>query len=123
MALKALSTVVVPVRDQDAALTFYTDVLGLEKISDFTYDTGERWLEVAPPGQTSRPDETGIAICSDDIPGDLARFRERGARVDDAPLVQGEVMVWADAPLAGYPPQFRVWDPDGNSRLIVATVP
>jgi len=27
------------------------------------------------------------------------------------------------APLAGSPPQFRVWDPDGNSLLIVATVP
>ena len=93
MPLKELSTVVVPVRDQDAALAFYTDVLGLEKISDFTYDSGERWLEVAPPGQiislclvaSERAGvETGIALCSDDVPGDLERFRERGARVDDA---------------------------------------
>jgi hypothetical protein len=33
------------------------------------------------------------------------------------------VLVWADAPLAGRPPQFRVWDPDGNSLLVVAAVP
>ena len=28
-----------------------------------------------------------------------------------------------DAAIAGSPPQFRVWDPDGNSLLIVAAVP
>ena len=132
MPLTELSTVVVPVRDQDAALAFYTTVLGLEKISDFTYETGERWLEVAPPGQivslclVASPEpgvETGIALCSDDVPGDLDAFRARGARVDDAPLAEGEVVNWAGAPLAGRPPQFRVWDPDGNSLLIVAQVP
>jgi len=124
--------VVVPVRDQDAALAFYTETLGLEKISDFTYDTGERWLEVAPPGQIislclvasgSAGVETGIAVCSDDVPGDLERFRAAGARVDDALLTPGEVVGWAGAPLAGRPPQFRVWDPDGNSLLVVAQVP
>ena len=132
MPLTELSTVVVPVRDQDAALAFYTETLGLEKISDFTYDTGERWLEVAPPGQIislclvasgSGGVETGIAMCSDDVPGDLERFRAAGARVDDALLTPGEVVGWAGAPLAGRPPQFRVWDPDGNSLLVVAQVP
>ncbi len=38
----------VPVTDQDAPLAFYTDVLGMQKVSDFTYPTGERWLEVSP---------------------------------------------------------------------------
>ncbi len=132
MPLTELSTVVVPVRDQAAALAFYTGTLGLEKISDFTYDTGERWLEVAPPGQIISlclvasevtGVETGIAVCSDDLPGDLERFRAAGARVDDTPLEPGVVVVWAGAPLAGRPPQFRVWDPDGNSLLIVAQVP
>jgi catechol 2,3-dioxygenase-like lactoylglutathione lyase family enzyme len=135
MPLRELSTVVVPVRDQDAALAFYTDVLGLEPLIDFTYDSGERWLEVGPPGQiislclvAAREDrpagiETGIALCSDDVPGDLAAFRSRGARVDDGVLAEGEVVFWAGAPLAGRPPQFRVWDPDGNSLLIVAQVP
>lgn len=134
MALRELSTVVVPVTDQDAALTFYTETLGLHKISDFTYDSGERWLEVAPPGQIislclvrARPErpagiETGIALCSDEVPGDLVTFRERGAKVDAALLTPGEVVYWSGAPLAGVPRQFRVYDPDGNSLLIVATV-
>jgi catechol 2,3-dioxygenase-like lactoylglutathione lyase family enzyme len=132
MPLKELSTVVVPVSDQDAAIAFYTEILGLETVLDFTYDSGERWVEVAPPGQiislclvaSARAGvETGIAVCSDDVPGDLERFRAAGARVDDAPLPRGEVLAWADAPLAGSPPQFRVWDPDGNSLLVVAAVP
>jgi catechol 2,3-dioxygenase-like lactoylglutathione lyase family enzyme len=48
------ATVVVPVGDQDQAVDFYTRVLGFEKRLDFTYDTGERWVEVVPPA-ASRP--------------------------------------------------------------------
>ena len=62
-------------------------------------------------------------MCSDDVAGDLERFRKGGARVHDARVAPGEVAVWAGAPLAGRPPQFRVYDPDGNSLLIVASVP
>ena len=36
--------------DQDAALRFYTDVLGFEARTDVTMDTF-RWLTVGPPGQ------------------------------------------------------------------------
>ena len=44
------ATVIVPVRDQDRAVAFYTDALGFENRLDFTYETGERWVEVVPPG-------------------------------------------------------------------------
>jgi catechol 2,3-dioxygenase-like lactoylglutathione lyase family enzyme len=130
MAITELSTVVVPVSDQEAALRFYTEVLGLEKVSDFTYDSGERWLEVAPPGQIislclvrARPGrpagiETGIALCSDDVAGDLERWRDHA--IDRAPLTPGEVVYWSGAPLAGVPRQFRIADPDGNSLLVVS---
>ena len=43
-----ITTVVVPVADQETALAFYVERLGLEKVADFTYETGERWREVAP---------------------------------------------------------------------------
>jgi catechol 2,3-dioxygenase-like lactoylglutathione lyase family enzyme len=44
-----IATVVVPVTDQDEALAFYVGALGMRKVSDFTYESGERWVEVTPP--------------------------------------------------------------------------
>jgi catechol 2,3-dioxygenase-like lactoylglutathione lyase family enzyme len=127
-----ITTVVVPVGDQETALAFYVERLGLEKVADFTYDTGERWLEVAPAGSINslllakaRPErpagiETGIVLSSQDVRGDLDVLRAAGVRTDPEPLAQGVVTWWAGAPLAGRPEQFRVFDPDGNSLLIVA---
>ena len=130
--LTQVATVVVPVTNQDDALAFYTGILGMRKVSDFTYETGERWVEVAPLQSTSnlsliaaRPErpagiETGVALCSADVLADLATLRARGVDVDEAPMPEGEVVWWSGAPLAGFPTQFRVRDPDGNSFLIVA---
>lgn len=127
-----VATTVVSVTDQDAALAFYVDVLGMKKVHDITYPTGERWLEVSPvKGSPSlclvltRPDrpagvETGIVLFSADLLADLATFRAVGVSVDDKPLTEGEVVWWSGAPLAGVPTQFRLHDPDGNSFLIVA---
>src|SRR3954452_22520865 len=46
--LGQVATIVIPVSDQDAALAFYVDVLGMDKVNDFAYPSGERWLEVSP---------------------------------------------------------------------------
>jgi catechol 2,3-dioxygenase-like lactoylglutathione lyase family enzyme len=127
-----VATVVVPVADQDEALAFYVGVLGMRKASDFTYASGERWVEVSPGEGSSnlslvvaRPErpagvETGVALMSTDVLADLAALRAQGVGVDDAPLPEGEVVWWSGAPLAGLPTQFRLRDPDGNSVLIVA---
>lgn len=104
----------------------------MTKVSDFTYSTGERWLEVSPgegsaniclvAARAERPVgvETGIVLLSADISGDHFALRARGVDVDDALLAEGEVVWWSGAPLAGLPRQFRLRDPDGNSLLIVA---
>ena len=42
------------VSDQDAALGFYTEKLGYEVRADIPFGSGNRWLEVAPPGSTAR---------------------------------------------------------------------
>jgi catechol 2,3-dioxygenase-like lactoylglutathione lyase family enzyme len=130
--LGQVSTIVIPVSDQAAALAFYVDRLGMEKVSDFTYPTGERWLEVSPTKGSSnlclalshpeRPAgiETGVVLSSSDVLADLTSFREQGLDVDEQPLPEGEVVWWSGAPLAGVPTQFRLRDPDGNSFLIVA---
>ena len=58
-----LAIVTIFVRDQDEALSFYTEKLGLEKRSDNTFGPGIRWLTVAPAGQREveivllKPDE------------------------------------------------------------------
>jgi catechol 2,3-dioxygenase-like lactoylglutathione lyase family enzyme len=127
-----VATVVIPVTDQSAALAFYVDALGMEKVNDITYPTGERWVEVSPAKGSSnlclvlcRPErpaaiETGVVLFSSDLLADLAAFRAQGLDVDERPLPEGEVVWWSGAPLAGVPPQVRLRDPDGNSFLLVA---
>jgi catechol 2,3-dioxygenase-like lactoylglutathione lyase family enzyme len=63
--LKKLSTVQVWVHDQDEALAFYTDKLGLELREDVTVpEMGNfRWLTVGVPGQ----DDVAIALMA--VPG------------------------------------------------------
>lgn len=125
-------TIVVAVADQEKALGFYVGTLGMSVVNDFAYPSGERWLEVAPADGSAhlclvlaRPErpagvETGVVLMSSDVLADLAALRARGVETDDAPLVEGEVVWWSGAPLAGRPTQFRFRDPDGNSFLMVA---
>lgn len=46
-----LSSVMILVADQDEALRWYTEKLGLAKKVDETYGEGMRWLTVAPKGE------------------------------------------------------------------------
>ena len=56
--ITAVRTVGVPVTDQDRALDFYVDGLGLEKRMDSPVpQVGGRWIEVAPAGS-----ETTLAL-------------------------------------------------------------
>ncbi len=127
-----VATVVVPVTDQDEALVFYVETLGMRNVNDFMYPSGERWLEVSPVEGSSnlclvaaRPErpagtETGVVLFSTDVHADLAAFRAAGVAIDEQPLPENRVVWWSGAPLAGMPTQFRVRDPDGNSLLVVA---
>jgi catechol 2,3-dioxygenase-like lactoylglutathione lyase family enzyme len=121
------ATVVGPVSDQARAVEFYTGVLAFENRLDFTYDTGERWVEVVPPGaQTSltlvasdAPGiETRVIFVTTDIEGDRAELERAGVEVGE--IMGHDVTYWGGAPLAGNPPMFLLHDPDGNSFLIVA---
>ncbi|MEU2350809.1 VOC family protein [Modestobacter sp. NPDC049651] len=120
--LTDLSTVMFAVRDVDAALAFYTDVLGFEVRADvrFGTDGGNRWLEVAPPGSTARlalnPPMDGdagggaIGVTSTDVLAEHARLAAQGLDVGPPPT-----------PVPGAPLLFRVGDPDGNSVWVVGT--
>ncbi len=115
MALKALSTVVVPVRDQDAALTFYTDVLGLEQdahtldkpFSEF--DIGGTTLSVWDPSMAGREfvaNTNAIALHTDDVKGLRAELEGKG------------VQFFGDTVDTGVCHMAFFADPDGNPLML-----
>jgi catechol 2,3-dioxygenase-like lactoylglutathione lyase family enzyme len=117
-----IGTVVVPVSDQERAISFYVDTLGFEKRTDVPFGNGHRWVEVAPagadttiaivpppPGQPSGNAQTGIALNTPDIDADHADLKAQGVDVDPEVSRMGDPV----------PPMFWFRDPDGNSLLIV----
>jgi catechol 2,3-dioxygenase-like lactoylglutathione lyase family enzyme len=108
----ALSHTFILVHDQDAALTFYRDVLGLEVRNDVPFDSF-RWLSLSAPGQPeveivlARPEmghsaEDSAAISAlmakgvmssvifriDDVDETFEKIRASGAEVLQEPIEQ-----------------------------------
>jgi predicted enzyme related to lactoylglutathione lyase len=117
-----VATVIVPLADQDKALSFYCDVLGFEPRVDVPFGGGYRWIEVGLPGESTTialappPEgaptggrETGISLQTDDIDGYHARLRDAGADVD------AEVQRMGDP----VPPMFWFRDTEGNTLMVV----
>src|SRR3954447_7525097 len=111
------------VSDQDAARTFYTDVLGFEVRGDDRYgENGEmRWLEVAPPGSRARlalnppmrgePGGGSIGVETTDMRAELERIS----------AIEGVTITTPPMDMGGAPPMFSIADPDGNTVWIVET--
>ena len=84
------------VNDQEAALDFYTNKLGLEKVQDEPYGEGARWITVSPSGsrtkivlkKAEKEHEKAIVgnsdgapiltLATDDIYAAYERLKERG---------------------------------------------
>jgi catechol 2,3-dioxygenase-like lactoylglutathione lyase family enzyme len=121
--LTQVSTVIVPVTDQDRAIQFYTEKLGFQTRADIPFGNGERWVEVAPPGADttvalmppregeSAGIETRMALRSTDIDADHADLRARGVDVDPEVMRMGDPV----------PPMFFLRDQDGNRMFAVQT--
>ena len=118
--ITGVHTVGVPVTDQDRALAFYVDTLGLEKRFDVPLEQlSGRWIEVAPPGapvtialvpeRDGVPSgvETGIRLTTADADALHADLQRRGVDV-------GEVLRWPQAPA-----MFTIRDRDGNGLEVV----
>ena len=105
----------VPVRDQDAALAFYNDVLGCEVRADFEAWPGARMVEVVPPGSSvgivllPHDSQIPIAIRLGTPDAEAAHARIRGSA---GVLHNDEVLH-----LEGAPPMFSFADPDGNGLV------
>jgi predicted enzyme related to lactoylglutathione lyase len=55
--VKGIKFVGIPVRDQDVALKFYTEALGLKVATDQPFTPQQRWIELMIPGA-----DTGVAL-------------------------------------------------------------
>jgi catechol 2,3-dioxygenase-like lactoylglutathione lyase family enzyme len=118
MTFTGLSTVAIPVTDQDRTKTLL-ERLGFETRFDADLGDGFRWVELAPPGAV-----TSIALVAsgDELPTGVdtgIRLVTPDARAAHAELLAlglsvGELLDWDTAPL-----MFSFVDPDGN-RLYVA---
>jgi predicted enzyme related to lactoylglutathione lyase len=114
MTTRVLS-VSVPVTDQDAALTFYTEVLGCELRTDVEVWPGARMVEVVPPGSSVSlvllpPDSqipVAIRLGTSDAQQAQDRVREAGVVLHNEELVR----------LEGVPAMFSFTDPDGNGLV------
>jgi predicted enzyme related to lactoylglutathione lyase len=121
-SVSKVANVIIPVADQDRALAFYTESLGLEKRIDVPFGDGNRWIEVAPagadtpiaicppgPNASTGGRDTGISLQTDDIDAYHAQLKDRGVDVD------AEVSRYGDP----VPPLFWLRDPEGNTLMIV----
>lgn len=52
--IRQIKFVGVPVRDQDRALSFWTEKLGLKVATDQAMGPGQRWIELSIPGAETR---------------------------------------------------------------------
>ena len=118
-----IAVVGVFVSDQERALDFYVTKLGFEKRADDPMGDGQRWLEVAPPGATTRivlshaTEEwgadrlgqfAGIVFEPDDIDATYEELAARGVEFTEPP---------ADQPWGGRQALFK--DQDGNTFVLV----
>lgn len=121
MAITDLSIISVPVSDQDRALAFYVDVLGLEVIDDSPMGPTMRWVRVAPRlAQTSITLVTwfpsmvpgslkGLLFNTDNLEDDIVRFRAAGVEVSGVQEKAWGRYVTLD-------------DPDGNGIIVRGTL-
>jgi predicted enzyme related to lactoylglutathione lyase len=113
--LKKVVYVAVLVSDQDRALEFYTNVIGLEKRGDYPTPDGPRFLTVGVEGQdfelvlwpgTPAKANSGSAVYTIEVENcrkALETLKERGVNFDSAEMLE---FPW------GYAARFE--DPDGN---------
>ena len=111
------------VSDEEKALDFYVNKLGFEKRADEPMGDGLRWIEVAPPGATTRLVLTrgdgdgstekvrklaGIVFEPDDIDATFRELSARGVEFTEPPT---------DQPWGGRQALFK--DQDGNTFVLV----
>ena len=117
--IKQLKFVSIPTHDQDAALAFWTEKMGLTVHTDQPMGPGKRWIELAIPGaQTGivlftpegQEDRIGTffngSFACDDLAFTHRQLSERGVHFVSAP----ERQPWGSFA--------KFADPDGNTFVL-----
>jgi len=99
--IKAVKFVSIPVRDQDEALSFYTDKLGFQIITDQQFNEKQRWIEMRIPGSETKvvlftppghEDRVGsfsnVTFMTDDIDQTYNELKTRGVSFSAPPTKQ-----------------------------------
>jgi catechol 2,3-dioxygenase-like lactoylglutathione lyase family enzyme len=107
--------------DQDAALRFYTEVLGCELKFDAEVFPGARMIEVLPPGSDvglvllppDSPIPVAVRIGTTDAQEAYDRIRSAGVTLHNDEVLHME----------GAPPMFSFADPEGNGLVYLQDPP
>jgi len=95
--LTRINFVQIPVKDQQRALEFYRDVMGMGVDTDAAYGPDFRWIFMAIPGartklQFARPTEVSfgkdvpaLTLICDDVDAETARIAALGVKITDGP--------------------------------------
>lgn len=117
--IKGIKFVGIPVRNQDVALKFYTESLGMKVLTDQVLTPQQRWIELMIPGA-----DTGIALFTpeghekrigefqsisfwcDDVFAEAGALKKKGVAFTKEPATES----WGTAAVFG--------DPDGNQFVL-----
>ena len=116
MNITQIDLIGIPVSDQQAALDFYTKILGFEERLNMAHleDESTRWIELVPPGA-----ETAVVLSTWDKPGTGGTFVliTTDIEADYAELKAKSI----DLPPLEHQPwgiSVVIKDPDGNELLL-----
>jgi predicted enzyme related to lactoylglutathione lyase len=119
--IKRIKFLGIPVRDQDRALSFYTEKLGFRVLTDQQFSETQRWIELSIPGA-----ETGIVLFTPDGQQDrIGTFVNTSWEVDNIDKTYAELQ-GKGVEFAG-PPEKQPWgtflkmkDSEGNQIVLAS---
>jgi catechol 2,3-dioxygenase-like lactoylglutathione lyase family enzyme len=117
--IRGIKFVGVPVSDQDVALKFWTEAVGMKVTTDQPFNDKQRWIELKVPGA-----DTGIALFTPEGHEDrIGQFQSISFWSDDvfatADAMKKKGVVFAQDPKKEHWGTSAVFkDPDGNMYVL-----
>ncbi len=119
--IKRIKFLGIPVRDQERALRFYTEKLGLRILTDQEFSETQRWIELSIPGA-----ETGIVLFTPEGQEDrIGTFVNTSWEVDNVEKTHAELL--GRGVEFAKPPEKQPWgtfailkDSEGNQIVLAS---